>query len=170
MINLDNERQVIYWQGFLDRENHYDCSPSFLSIKDLKNKSLKNDISNIYQFANNFLDHLPLCGTNKQSFENSSNEFSFWHYHIGDPYNDSFSFYHSKKCYKNFEVNTKNSCKKCKTLENKIGIESKKVIYYVKFSENIIGIVGYGLEHIPFPKLNDKAVYSVMKAKYEHFK
>lgn len=168
---MSDEREVLYWQGFIDRESNYDYSLYFLSIKDLQIRGLRGDLTHIENFHNNFLDRVPLCGTNKQSFENSFERFSFWHYHIGEPYNNHFDFYHGKKCYKDFQINKEQACEKCINLEHKqdVRMESSKVIYYVKFSENIIGIVGYGLKHNPFPKLTDKAIESIYNASREDF-
>lgn len=124
---MSDEREVLYWQGFIDRENNYSYSLYFLSIKDLKERRLNSDLKNIENFQNKFLDRVALCGTNKHSFENSFDKFSFWHYHIGEPYNNSVNFYHGKKCYKDFQINKEHACEKCINLEHKQDVRMSSV-------------------------------------------
>lgn len=165
-------KEVLYWDSFFNDKGDFNSSPYFMLNHDLKQKNLQIAKENIKEFTSAYLLGNNLCGTNKESFNGVNSEFSFWHYHC-EPYNKNTSiFYHDKKCFdkKKYSIIKNKICNNCISLNHKLGRESSHVIYYVKFHQSdIIGIVAYGEQHNPFPKLEDATIQSVMKAKKINF-
>lgn len=170
----NNQRKVLFWNGFFNNKESIFNSPYFMLNHALKLKKI-NYLKKFDNFMDSYLDNEALCGRNKETFHNLSPHFTFWHYHCGDKdneYNESImTHYYNKKCMFNYEIIQDKKCLPCTLLaENHNGRTSAEVIYYVKFkNSDVIGIVGYGEKHVPYLKLEDPIIQTILSLNIQNF-